>query len=68
LEDYKVSWQEQAREVLGYHWIVTLAHMTDFSKRTVQRWRTGELQIPEHVVEQINETYNIWIALQGDKE
>ena len=62
-----MNWQEQAREMLGYHWIVTLAHMADVSKRTVQRWNSGDMQIPDEIVENIYDTYNIWRALQGDK-
>ena len=55
-----MNWQEQARKMLGYHWIVTLAHMADVSKRTVQRWNSGDVQIPDEVVEDIYDTYNIW--------
>lgn len=59
-----MDWQEQAREVLGYHWIVTLAHMADVSKRTVQRWNSGDMQIPVEIESRINTTYNLWCRFE----
>ena len=59
-----MNWQEQAREVLGYHWIVTLAHMADVSKRTVQRWNSGDMQIPVEIESKINATYNLWCRFE----
>ena len=58
------NWQEQAREVLGYHWIVTLAHMADVSKRTVQRWNSGDMQIPVEIESRISTTYNLWCRFE----
>ena len=58
------NWQEQAREMLGYHWIVTLAHMADVSKRTVQRWNSGDMQIPVEIESRINTTYNLWCKFE----
>jgi predicted transcriptional regulator len=59
-----MNWQEQAREVLGYHWIVTLAHMADVSKRTVQRWNSGDMQIPVEIESRIDTTYNLWCKFE----
>lgn len=59
-----MNWQEQAKEVLGYHWIVTLAHMADVSKRTVQRWNSGDMQIPDEIESRINTTYNLWCRFE----
>lgn len=59
-----MNWQEQAREMLGYHWIVTLAHMADVSKRTVQRWNSGDMQIPVEIESRINTTYNLWCKFE----
>ena len=59
-----MNWQEQAKEMLGYHWIVTLAHMADVSKRTVQRWNSGDMQIPVEIESRINTTYNLWCRFE----
>jgi len=58
-----VNWQEKAETMLGYHWIVTLAHIAGYEKRTVQRWRTGYKQIPDDVVQAINDMYEIYKEL-----
>jgi predicted transcriptional regulator len=50
--------------VLGYHWIVTLAHMADVSKRTVQRWNSGDMQIPVEIESRIDTTYNLWCKFE----
>lgn len=59
-----MNWQGQAKEMLGYHWIVTLAHMADVSKRTVQRWNSGDMQIPVEIESRINTTYNLWCRFE----
>lgn len=59
-----IKWQKQAKEMLGYHWIVTLAHMADVSKRTVQRWNSGDMQIPVEIKSRINTTYNLWCKFE----
>jgi predicted transcriptional regulator len=58
------NWQEQAKEMLGYHWIVTLAHMADVSKRTVQRWNAGDMQIPIEIESRIDTTYKLWCKFE----
>lgn len=55
-----MNWQQQSEELWGVHWKRTLALTAGVTKRTVQRWATGQVKIKPDVVERISETYKIW--------
>lgn len=55
-----MNWQDQAKELWGEHWKRTLALTAGVTKRTAQRWATGEITIKPSVINKINATYEIW--------
>ena len=56
------NWQHQAQQLWHYHWKRTLADSAGVDKRTVQRWSTGEIVVPDNVVKALDVTYNAWIG------
>lgn len=61
------NWKEKSEDMFGYHWKQCLADLTQVHKRSVQRWISGEFQLPDELKDKINKTYDIWRASQGDK-
>lgn len=55
-----MTWQEQAEALWGYKWKATLAETAEVTKRTVQRWNSGEFEIPSNVEGKLYETYELW--------
>lgn len=55
-----MNWQEQCIELWGDRWKSTLARTVGNTKRAVQYWNSGERNIPQTVVDKINDTYKIW--------
>lgn len=46
--------------MFGYHWQQCLADLCEVHKRSVQRWVSGEFQLPDELKDKINATYEIW--------
>lgn len=55
-----MNWQQQCIELWGDRWKSTLARTAGVTKRSVQRWCSGEHKIKQTIVDKINETYGIW--------
>lgn len=54
------NWVDQSKEMFGVHWLQCLADLCLVHKRSVQRWNSGEFEIPDEIVLKINKTYEIW--------
>lgn len=56
-----MNWTEQAQELFGSHWKVTVACLMGVSKRSVQYWVSGERTTPKQLPELIRRTYDVWL-------
>lgn len=56
-----MEWKQQCFELWGERWKSTLALTAGVTKRTVQRWNSGENRIPLETVTNIEKTFNIWV-------
>lgn len=54
------NWQQQCKEVWGDRWKSILARTAGVTKRTVQRWNSGEFKMKQPVLDKISATYEIW--------
>lgn len=55
-----MTWQEQAKDLFGIHYRLVISKLYKVNKSTVERWDKGKFKIKEEVVDNINETYEIW--------
>jgi len=44
-----MSWQDACHALWGDNWIAPLSEVLAVNRRTVERWRSGEVQIPRHI-------------------
>lgn len=44
-----MSWQDACQSLWGADWIAPLSEVLDVNRRTIERWRSGEVQIPAHI-------------------
>lgn len=56
-----MNWQEQAKELWGDRIVSGLSPLARVSKRTVQRWLSGQNAIPEAVERKVDKTYQLWL-------
>lgn len=54
------NWKLQTIQLFGEHHKSVLAQLAGVNKRDVQRWMNGSLPVPDWVVDNINETYELW--------
>ena len=54
------NWQKQAQELWGFRWKAVLASTAGITKRTVQRWNSGENKPNPDVISRLDATYKIW--------
>ena len=60
------NWQDKAQDMFGYHWQQCLADLCEVHKRSVQRWVSGDFQLPDELKDKINATYEIWRSNNED--
>lgn len=46
--------------MFGEHHKTVLAELAEVDKRTVQRWCNGSVDVPEWVIDKLEQTHNIW--------
>jgi len=49
-EDRGVSWQDVCQALWGADWIAPLAEVLAVNRRTVERWRSGAVRIPDAII------------------
>jgi phage terminase Nu1 subunit (DNA packaging protein) len=44
-----MQWQYACEALWGPDWIAPLSEVLNVNRRTVERWKSGEIEIPEHI-------------------
>lgn len=55
-----MTWQDMCYDLWGKYWHSVLAGMVPCDKRSVERWCSGQRQIPQDIENDIKETYELW--------
>ena len=55
-----MNWKEQAESLWGYKWKSTFALTAGKTKRTVQRWNSGENKPDTVILDKLEKTHKIW--------
>ena len=47
------DWQSACEGLWGTDWMAPLAEVLDVNRRTVERWRAGEVAMPRHIADDL---------------
>lgn len=50
----EMSWQSACEALWGDDWIAPLSEVLAVNRRTVERWKSGEIDIPRHIAADLN--------------
>lgn len=48
-----IDWQSACEALWGDEWIAPLSEVLSVNRRTVERWRSGEVSIPLHIADDL---------------
>jgi hypothetical protein len=48
-----MSWQSACEALWGEDWIAPLSEVLAVNRRTVERWKSGEIAIPSHIASEL---------------
>lgn len=60
-----MSWQAACEAMWGDEWIAPLSEVLAVNRRTVERWKSGEVEIPKHIAAELIKIPRIGSAMRA---